>query len=309
VFLIDADDRVVVLRNEGGNKNGWLQVRLEGVNAGNNKNNIDGIGSKVEVKVGDLYQIKYITEPITHFGVGAVKGADVLRVVWTNGVPQNVILPQANQRLLEKQVLKGSCPFLYVYDGEKYQFLTDLLWRSPLGMITSRGTPAFADSAQDYVKIPGDRMKPFPPFQRKDTGGISGAVYSLQITEELWETAYFDQVKLIAVDHLAGTQIFVDEKFIPPPFPEFKIYTAREIHARAPHSTTTGAMCPMRSRRSTIIMPLSTKPEHFRVWLNLTSLSSTSAMCQMTVRSRSSSPVGSSRRIRASTFRSPRIRR
>ena len=59
-------------------------------------------------------------------------------------------------------------------------------------------------------------------------------VYSLQITEELWETAYFDMVKLLAVDHPAGTQIFVDEKYTPPPFPEFKIYTAKEIY----HSRT-----------------------------------------------------------------------
>ena len=217
LFLIDAEYSVVALRNEGGNQNGWLQVRLEGVSAGNNKNNIDGLGSKVEIKVGDLYQMKIITEPLSHFGLGAVKQADVLRVIWPNGVPQNVILPQANQRIVEKEILKGSCPFLYIYDGEKYQFLTDLLWRSPLGMITSMGSLAPAETA-DYVKIPGALMKP------------KANVYSLQITEELWETAYFDQVKLLAVDHPAGTQIFVDEKYIPPPFPEFKIYTAQDVH-------------------------------------------------------------------------------
>ena len=119
LFLINTDGKVVVLRNEGGDQNSWLQVKLEGVNAGNNKNNIDGIGAKVELKAGELYQMKYVTEPITHFGLGKEKRADVLRVVWTNGVPQNVITPQSNQRILEKQVLKGSCPFLYVYDGSR----------------------------------------------------------------------------------------------------------------------------------------------------------------------------------------------
>ena len=131
LFLIDTDGKVVALRNEDGNQNSWLQVKLEGVNAGNNKNNIDGIGAKVEIKTSELYQMKYVTEPVTHFGLGKAKQADVLRVVWTNGVPQNVITPQSNQRILEKQVLKGSCPFLYVYDGSGYQFVTDLLWRSP----------------------------------------------------------------------------------------------------------------------------------------------------------------------------------
>ena len=217
LFLIDSDGRVVVLRNEGGDQNSWLQVKLEGVNAGNNKNNIDGIGAKVELKVGELYQIKYITDPITHFGLGKEQQADVLRVIWTNGVPQNVITPKSNQRILEKQVLKGSCPFLYVYDGGGYQFVTDLLWRSPLGMVTPMGFLAPAETA-DYVKIPGELMKP------------KAGVYSLQITEELWETAYFDMVKLLAIDHPAGTQIFADERYTPPPFPEFKIYTAKEIH-------------------------------------------------------------------------------
>ena len=227
LFLIDVEGRVVVLRNDGGSHNSWLQVRLEGVNAGNNKNNIDGIGAKIELKAGDLCQMKYVTDPITHFGLGAVKqverseiprsGADVLRVVWTNGVPQNVITPEANQRIREKQVLKGSCPFLYVYDGKSYQFLTDLLWRSPLGMVTPMGFLAPAETL-DYVKIPGELMKP------------KSGVYSLQITEELWETAYFDMVRLFAVDHPAGTQIFVDEKYTPPPFPEFELYTATELY-------------------------------------------------------------------------------
>ena len=217
IFLIDPDGGVAALRNRGGNQNSWLQVKLEGVNAGNNKNNINGIGAKVELKAGELYQTKYITDPITHFGLGKEKQADVLRVVWTNGVPQNVITPKSNQRILEKQVLKGSCPFLYVYDGGGYQFVTDLLWRSPLGMVTPGGFLAAAETA-DYVKIPGELMKP------------KAGAYSIQITEELWETAYFDLVKLLVVDHPTGTHVFVDEKYTPPPFPAFKIYIAKEIY-------------------------------------------------------------------------------
>ena len=217
LIMIDGKSQVSALRNDGGNKNGWLQVRLEGVTAGNNKVNIDGIASRVELKAGDLYQMRNVTDPITHFGLGSAEQGDVLRVVWTNGVPQNLVQPKANQRIVEKQILKGSCPFLYVYDGEKYQFLTDLLWRSPLGMATPMGFLAPAETA-DYVKISGDLMKPKSGF------------YSIQVTEELWETVYVDEVKLFVVDHPGGTQIFVDEKYSPPPFPEFKIYATQQIH-------------------------------------------------------------------------------
>ena len=107
LFLIDANGKVVALHNEGGAQNSWLQVKLEGVNAGNNKNNINGIGAKVELKAGELYQMKYVTDPITHFGLGKEEQADVLRVVWTNGVPQNVITPKANQRVLGKAGVEG----------------------------------------------------------------------------------------------------------------------------------------------------------------------------------------------------------
>ncbi|MCY3743450.1 MAG: FG-GAP-like repeat-containing protein, partial [Candidatus Poribacteria bacterium] len=221
IFFIDGQGKLRALQNNGGNKNNWIQVRLEGITTGNNKVNRDGIGSKLEVKVGDLYQLQYVSEQVSHFGLGAFDAADVVRVVWTNGVPQNVIEPQARQRILEKQILKGSCPFLYVYDGEKYQFVTDLLWRAPLGLVTSMGFVA-PDETKDFVKIPRTQIQP------------KSGRYSIQITEELWETAYFDEVKLIAVDHPVGTDIFVNEQYTPPPFAEFKVYGVKEkLHPKS----------------------------------------------------------------------------
>ena len=215
LFFINSEGEFRALQNNGGNKNNWIQVRLEGITSGNNKVNRDGINSKLEVKVGDLYQQQYVSEQVSHFGLGAFDAADVVRVVWTNGVPQNVVTPQSRQRILEKQILKGSCPFLYVYDGEQYQFVTDLLWRAPLGLVTSMGFVA-PDETKDFVKISGTQIQP------------KSGKYSIQITEELWETAYFDEVKLIVVDHPADTDIFVNEQYIPPPFAEFKVYGVKE---------------------------------------------------------------------------------
>ncbi len=221
LFFINSDGQLRALQNNGGNQNNWIQVRLEGITTGNNKVNRDGIDSKLEVKVGNLYQLRYVSEQVSHFGLGAFDTADVVRVVWTNGVPQNVITPKARQQILEKQVLKGSCPFLYVYNGEQYQFVTDLLWRAPLGLVTSMGFVA-PDETRDFVKISANQMQP------------KSGKYSIQITEELWETAYFDEVKLIAVDHPAETDIFVDEQYIPPPFAEFKVYgVAEKLHPKS----------------------------------------------------------------------------
>ena len=215
LFYINDKGQLRALQNNGGNQNNWIQVRLEGITTGNNKVNRDGFGSKLEVKVSDLYQLQYTSQQITHFGLGTNDTADVVRVVWTNGVPQNVIEPKAKQRIQEKQILKGSCPFLYVYDGEKYEFVTDLLWRAPLGLLTSMGFVA-PDETKDFIKISSSQIQP------------KSGKYSIQITEELWETAYFDMVKLIAVDHPADTDIFVNEQYTPPPFAEYKIYGVAE---------------------------------------------------------------------------------
>ena len=213
VHFLD-DEKSYVLQNDGGNQNQWLRIELEAIVEGNNKNNLKGIGSRLEVKAGSHYQLTYVDQQISHFGLGNNKLVDVARIVWTNGVPQNILQPRSNQKIVEKQVLKGSCPFLYVYDGDGFRFITDLLWKSPLGMITPIGTVASSKSADDYVLI-GDKLKP------KD------GQYILKITEELWETAYFDQVKLITVDHPASNQIFVDEKFTPTPYPPFKIHPVK----------------------------------------------------------------------------------
>ena len=56
---------------------------------------------------------------------------DLLRVTWTNGVPQNRLGVEGNQLIVEEQLLKGSCPFLYTWNGETYVFVTDVLGITP----------------------------------------------------------------------------------------------------------------------------------------------------------------------------------
>lgn len=194
--------------NEGGNRNQWVSLRLQGRNDNNAKNNTQGLFNRIEVRVGDAFQALIGNGGINHIGLGAARQADVIRVVWTNGLAQTWLRTAANQTLVEEQVLKGSCPFLYAWNGERFEFVTDLMWRSPLGMLLPDGTQAPHQSARDYVLIPGEQLRP------------AGDDLWIQITEELWETVYTDQVELMAVDHPAGNQLVVDEAFRPPPHPQ-----------------------------------------------------------------------------------------
>ncbi len=217
IFTVDIHGGVHLLRNDGGNVNNFIVVRLAGLRTGSTKNNYFGIGAKVEVKAGELYQMRVMSDPVAHFGLGNREGADVVRVVWSNGVPQNRFNPERNQTLVETQILKGSCPWLFAWNGSEYEFTTDVLWASalgmPLGIMAGEPLYAFPNSASEYFKIPGDKLKP------KD------GKYLLQFTTELWETPYLDQVKLLVVDHPDNVDIFVDGTFTPPPFPPFRIYT------------------------------------------------------------------------------------
>lgn len=193
-------DGLYRLDNDGGSSNHCLSVRLRGLDKGNSKNNLHGLGTTLEVRAGTGYQFQEADSDVSHFGLGQLSKADLLRVVWTNGVPQNRLDVQSNQWIVEEQLLKGSCPFLYAWNGEQVQFVTDLLWGAPLGLPVAPGVWASTD---------------FRELVRVDSARPQGTIYELRITEELWEAAFFDYVRLWVVDHPAKVEVASSLKIIP----------------------------------------------------------------------------------------------
>jgi hypothetical protein len=222
VVIAGLNRGVFLLRNDGGNMNHYIGMKLVGLRAGSAKNNHFGIGAKVEIRAGDLYQSMVVTDPDVHFGLGNRLKADVIRITWTNGVPQNIFSPGADQALIEAQTLKGSCPFLFTWNGDEFVFVKDVMWRSalgmPLGIMGGNTAYAFPDASDDYIKIPGDLLK-------HDKG-----LYSIQLTSELWETMFFDKIQLVAVDHPDSVDVFVPEQFSSPPFPGNQQFQVKEKH-------------------------------------------------------------------------------
>jgi hypothetical protein len=220
ILTSDTKGDVRLYRNDGGNMNHYVDMKLVGLRAGSAKNNHFGIGAKVEIRSGDLYQSMVVTDPDVHFGLGHRDRADVIRITWTNGVPQNIFMPQADRALIEAQTLKGSCPFLYTWNGQEFVFVKDITWRSalgmPLGIMSGETKYGFADASDDFIKIPGEFLK------------AEKGKYTLQVTSELWETIYMDRLQLAVVDHKKSTDVFVPEQFTPPPFPGFKLYQTDE---------------------------------------------------------------------------------
>ncbi len=232
IFLAASDGRVRLLRNDGANVNHYFKIELVGLGEGSGKNNRFGIGARVEVRAGDLFQVRVVTAPVTHFGFGHRLKADVVRVQWTNGVTQDIYFPGSDEDLIEERTLKGSCAFLYTWNGEEYAFVTDVMWRSalgmPLGIMGGSGAWSYAPPAasQEYLRIPGDLLE------------ARDGAYSIQLTEELWETAYLDEVKLLAIDHPDSVEVYVDERFVPPAPPSLRIFQV--ARKRSPVSATDG---------------------------------------------------------------------
>ncbi|MFQ6045764.1 MAG: CRTAC1 family protein [Gemmatimonadales bacterium] len=92
VFIVNLNDRAVLLRNEGGNRNAWLMVRLVG-----RRSNRDAVGARVTVVAGDLTLVAQRTSASSylsqndhrlHFGLGDREKVDSIEIVWPSGVTQ-----------------------------------------------------------------------------------------------------------------------------------------------------------------------------------------------------------------------------
>ena len=126
--------------------------------AGDQRVNSFGVGGEVEVRSGLLVQKQTITGPIIHVGLGTRTSVDVTRIVWPNGVPQAEFDPAIDRPIVAQQRLKGSCPWIFADDGAGMRFVTDFLWRSPLGLRINAQDTAGVTQTEDWVKIRGDQL-------------------------------------------------------------------------------------------------------------------------------------------------------
>lgn len=210
---IAADGKPTLLTGKGAKSYHWQDIRPRASEkgTGDNRINTSGIGGEVEVRAGLTYQKQTIAAPIVHFGLGDKTRIDCVRIVWPNGSVQSEFddnrQPFApDKTVIAEQRLVSSCPFLYTWNGKEFAFVTDCIWRSPLGLKINAQDTAGVAMTEDWIKIRGDQLVP------KD------GYYDLRVTAELWETHFFDHLSLMTVDHPADTEIFTDERFtIPPP--------------------------------------------------------------------------------------------
>ena len=182
----------------------WKTIRPRGqATAGDQRINSFGVGGEISVRAGLTVQTQVMTGTPVHFGLGTRTGIDVARIVWPNGIAQAEFGTGVDDVIVAEQRLKGSCPWVFAWNGTHMNFVTDFLWRSPLGLRINAQDTAGVTQTEDWVRVAGDQLRP------------RDGVYDVRITAELWETHFFDHVSLLVVDHPADTEMFVDERFLP----------------------------------------------------------------------------------------------
>ncbi len=203
---LTGDGQPIQALNRGTRNYHWQIIRPRALLAkGDQRINSFGVGGEIEIRSGLLTQLQPITGPQVHFGLGEQDLTDVARILWPNGTLRAEFALKANQQVVAEQRLKGSCPFLFAYNGSSMEFVKDAVpWGSAIGLrIDNQGTAKIA-ATEEWYKIRGDQLVPHDGY------------YDLRITGELWETYYYDYLGLMVVDHPAGTEIFTDERFVVP---------------------------------------------------------------------------------------------
>jgi len=203
-----ASGQIRVWRNDGGIARRSLRVELKA-----RVSNRSAIGSKVELRAGSLRH-KVETSSATPavapsgivFGLGARERADVVRVLWPAGIVQaEVELPaptggstSAVMPITELNRKPSSCPYLFFWNGSRFEFLTDFMGGGEMGSWSAAGVQDAPDS-DEYVRIGRDRL------QRRD------GRYELRVTNELEEALFVDRLQLVAVSHPADVDVYPNE--------------------------------------------------------------------------------------------------
>ncbi len=221
--IIATPQHLRVLENRGGNRNHSYALKLRG-----RVTNRDGVGAKVEIRAGSLRQkletsaaVPMAAPAEVAFGLGARQAPDAVRVIWVSGIVQTEVPAEGASgartgrvELVELDRKPSSCPYLYAWNGDRFEFVTDFLGGGEMGYRLAPGVVGEPDPVE-YVRIAPGRLRP------------RQGRYELRVTNELEEVLYLDRLRLLAIDHPEDVLVFPNEGMTTPPKAE-RLFAARD---------------------------------------------------------------------------------
>jgi tetratricopeptide (TPR) repeat protein len=219
-LLSVAAGRVRVWRNDG---KGTTSLA---VNLTARVSNRSVAGARIDVRAGSLLRRveTSIATPAAApsgilFGLGARERADVVRIEWPSGIVQAEPIEPSTDRTRRVDITEldrkpSSCPYLYTWNGSRFEFVTDFLGGGEMGYWLAPGVRNVPDP-EEYVRI------------REDQLVARDGRYELRVTNELEEALFIDRLSLIAVTHRDGTEVYPNEGLFAPPFPGHRLTVTR----------------------------------------------------------------------------------
>ena len=174
------------------------------------RSNASGIGTRLRLRVAGSWTVATVMDvhsgggqshgPVS-VGLGGYDQIDFVALEWSDGVWQTEreLRPGKQHVISEVQRQLASCPVVFVWDGESYRFVTDVLGVGGLGFFVSPGQYA-----------------PPRPFERyllteKELVPRDGR-YHVKLTEPMEENTYLDAATLIALDVPVNSHVVLDER-------------------------------------------------------------------------------------------------
>ncbi len=141
-------------------------------------------------------------------GLGPGAEPDVVRVRWPDNLWQAEFNVPAGRVTAIDQTNRrrgSSCPLLFAWDGQHFDFVTDFLGAGSLGELQPDGSTR-APRPEESIKIEPGRLAP------------RDGQYVLKLAEATSEVTYLDRLQLAVVDHPADVRVYPDERFssVPP---------------------------------------------------------------------------------------------
>jgi tetratricopeptide (TPR) repeat protein len=192
--------------------------------------NRSALGARIDMRAGSLRQrletISATPAPAPAsilFGLGARTGADVVRVLWPSGILQaetpatRTATISGELKVEELDRKPSSCPFLFTWNGTRFEFITDFLGGGEMGYLETPPNVRNVPDPDEYVRIAGDQLKP------------RDGKYELRITNELEEAMFLDRAQLVAVAHPRDVDVYPNEglRSTPEPFRLIATHGAR----------------------------------------------------------------------------------
>lgn len=209
--LLTASSSGIELHPPGPGRSNFVSLQLTGkIDSDQMRSNASAIGSRVKVRSGDSWSVLNTIggssergqslQPLS-VGLAGNDHANFVEILWTDGVTQSEIELASGElhKISEMQRQLASCPVVFVWNGQKYEFVSDVLGVAALGYFYKVGENA---PFRDFERI----LLGAKAIQPKD------GYFEVKIGEPMEEVLYLDSAFIDTYDVPSTHGLVIDER-------------------------------------------------------------------------------------------------